>query len=314
MLSSMSQKPGKTGRGSKLCLEGVNSMSLQEAIALCRSDKYKVKDVREDSAVVTKLGRSLALTIIITIILIPFYIFPAVIYVVYVIKRKEKVYIRATSDENIVAEPMGNKTQKDKEIARRLVAVGKVYFCLKDYAKAIESFENASSHSYLPPKASSLLVKSYEMIGMTDKAKEMQEEASYRRFVSRGRIKAWIIDVIIPSTILTVLFSIAEISMNETISTLATLLWLIDIAYFLTKDALFGGRSIGKRIFGLAVVDDETGKPCKFSQSFGRNIPLMVPIVPLIAADEVIRGHSKRIGESWVRTRVIKYKPNIGDV
>lgn len=48
-------------------------------------------------------------------------------------------------------------------------------------------------------------------------------------------------------------------------------LWMV--FYLLMADG-FGGRSVGKRLFGIQVVDAESGRPCTFLQSFIRNVVL----------------------------------------
>jgi uncharacterized RDD family membrane protein YckC len=41
--------------------------------------------------------------------------------------------------------------------------------------------------------------------------------------------------------------------------------------YYLFADGLSGGQSLGKRWLGMHVVDEKTGAPCTFWQSFIRN-------------------------------------------
>jgi len=43
------------------------------------------------------------------------------------------------------------------------------------------------------------------------------------------------------------------------------------LAYLLIGDGLFDGRSVGKKIIGLRVVSEDTGKPCSFRDSILRN-------------------------------------------
>ncbi len=61
-------------------------------------------------------------------------------------------------------------------------------------------------------------------------------------------------------------------------------------------------------MMGVQVVDEIIGKPVGFDPSFKRNLPLIIPLMPLIVAFELPKG--KRIGDGWARTRVIwkKYK------
>jgi uncharacterized RDD family membrane protein YckC len=48
---------------------------------------------------------------------------------------------------------------------------------------------------------------------------------------------------------------------------------------FLAHDYFFGGRAIGKNLFGLQVVDAASGKPAGLRQSIVRNIILILPFI-----------------------------------
>jgi uncharacterized RDD family membrane protein YckC len=76
---------------------------------------------------------------------------------------------------------------------------------------------------------------------------------------------------------------------------------------FLLKDG-FNGHSPGKAMLGLQVVDVDSGQGAGFGASFRRNVPLLIPIVPLIVAIQLNQG--PRWGDGWANTRVIwkKYR------
>ena len=61
---------------------------------------------------------------------------------------------------------------------------------------------------------------------------------------------------------------------------------LMGVTYLIIADGLFGGRSIGKRIIGLRVVNIDTGNGITFKQSMIRNalfgITMLFSIVPYI--------------------------------
>ena len=57
--------------------------------------------------------------------------------------------------------------------------------------------------------------------------------------------------------------------------------WIIYIVYFLSRDALIQGRSIGKFIVGIRVIGLE-GNPCDFHKSCLRNLPFIIPIISFI--------------------------------
>jgi uncharacterized RDD family membrane protein YckC len=82
---------------------------------------------------------------------------------------------------------------------------------------------------------------------------------------------------------------------------LAVLPWLL-YALWLFRDG-FGGRSFGKSVMGLQVVDAETGQGAGFGASFKRNLPMLIPFAPLVAAFQMTRG--PRLGDGWAQTRVV---------
>lgn len=71
---------------------------------------------------------------------------------------------------------------------------------------------------------------------------------------------------------------------------------------FLMKDG-FSGYSPGKALCGVRVVHERTGQPIGFFRSLGRNLPLVIPIIPLVAAYQLQKGY--RIGDKRVGTKVI---------
>lgn len=90
------------------------------------------------------------------------------------------------------------------------------------------------------------------------------------------------------------------------------------MSLFLTKDG-FAGFSPGKRILGLQVRDQSTGRPIGFAQSFQRNAILLIGQIPvpiagpliglfviLIIAMQVARG--PRLGDRQAKTQVIWLK------
>jgi uncharacterized RDD family membrane protein YckC len=94
------------------------------------------------------------------------------------------------------------------------------------------------------------------------------------------------------------------------------------IAYLLLGDALFDGRSIGKKLMGLRVVTADTQTPCTFKSSILRNSTLCIGFlfikiawVGLIAVAIVsifefiiLLGNTKgmRIGDELAKTVVVE--------
>ena len=91
--------------------------------------------------------------------------------------------------------------------------------------------------------------------------------------------------------------------------TLAYLAWLV---YFLIKDGLRGGQSVGKRWRHLRVIT-ERGDPCSRWQSFVRNVIL---VIPFVAWAEVVvmlwRSDGRRFGDLLAKTCVVACEHSAG--
>lgn len=92
-----------------------------------------------------------------------------------------------------------------------------------------------------------------------------------------SRLVAEIIDAITAVSPILALGAIASAG-YEPIPEAASGVWLsalvFCVGYFLFADALPGGRSFGKALLGIAVIDQRTGVPCSAGQSFVRNLLL----------------------------------------
>lgn len=78
--------------------------------------------------------------------------------------------------------------------------------------------------------------------------------------------------------------------------------WTLFPLLFFPKDG-FAGHSLGKLICGVQVVHQKTLQPVWLGRSFLRNLPLIIPFVPLIIAFLLQGGY--RWGDSWAGTKVI---------
>jgi uncharacterized RDD family membrane protein YckC len=76
--------------------------------------------------------------------------------------------------------------------------------------------------------------------------------------------------------------------------------------YLLFRDALFGRRSLGKRLAGLRIVDRVTKQPAGFGKLVLRNLTV-VTLVPLVIEFFLVLGDHKglRIGDRIARTQVV---------
>jgi uncharacterized RDD family membrane protein YckC len=94
---------------------------------------------------------------------------------------------------------------------------------------------------------------------------------------------------------------------HANVSEIAAVMPYVAWGLFLLKDG-FNGHSLGKAMLGLQVVDMDSGQGAGFGASFKRNLPLLIPFVPLIVAIQLSGG--PRWGDGWANTRVVwkKYR------
>jgi uncharacterized RDD family membrane protein YckC len=86
--------------------------------------------------------------------------------------------------------------------------------------------------------------------------------------------------------------------------------WPVSLAYWLLKDGLFEGQSIGKRVMGLKVVMGKDQANCNYIASVLRNVLWIVPFINLLMACSgfyavfinPLRGHW---GDRLAETRVV---------
>lgn len=71
---------------------------------------------------------------------------------------------------------------------------------------------------------------------------------------------------------------------------------------FACKDG-FGGKSLGKLVTGVHVVDESTLKPIGFVASFKRNLCLAIPFVVIVILVQMPKG--RRLGDKWANARVV---------
>ncbi|MFQ5846203.1 MAG: RDD family protein [Candidatus Methylomirabilales bacterium] len=84
--------------------------------------------------------------------------------------------------------------------------------------------------------------------------------------------------------------------------------WLIAIGYLLVRDALIGGRSIGKFVVGLAVMDHH-GSACTLTKSIVRNFFLLLPGVVVEFFAMAFSKSGWRLGDRLAKTQVIDFPP-----
>ncbi len=95
---------------------------------------------------------------------------------------------------------------------------------------------------------------------------------------------------------------------------LITLGYIITIGYLLTKDALpemggyLGGQIIGKKLMGIKVIKEDTGGSLlgDYGIAITRQVSLLIPFFNIVDALMVFSADSKRFGDKWAKTIVIK--------
>lgn len=75
------------------------------------------------------------------------------------------------------------------------------------------------------------------------------------------------------------------------------------VGYLFLADGMEGGQSIGKRMLGMRVVHQETGRPCTFLQSLIRN--LLLSILGPIDWIFIFGSRHQRLGDMLANTVVI---------
>lgn len=83
---------------------------------------------------------------------------------------------------------------------------------------------------------------------------------------------------------------------------LITISYVLLLAYFLLRDALFGGQSIGKKVMKYqAVKEDGSSLSGDFMTSCLRNVTLFIPLLDAI----FVLIDKPRLGDTIAKTKVI---------
>jgi uncharacterized RDD family membrane protein YckC len=130
-----------------------------------------------------------------------------------------------------------------------------------------------------------------------------------KRFKSVGlgkRAVAYFIDDFLIAYIFAVLSEMA-VGYDYTVGLFTLLFGLSWVVYPFIKDGIFNGKSIGKRIMRLKVIDYQTKKSCSVKQSIKRNLVFLVPLMPIIEAHRVhTKPKHRRWGDNWANTIVVE--------
>jgi uncharacterized RDD family membrane protein YckC len=84
--------------------------------------------------------------------------------------------------------------------------------------------------------------------------------------------------------------------------------FLLFVFYLLFADGLGNGQSLGKKLIGTAVVDEQTGAPCSYWKSFVRNVVMFFGVFDWAF---IFGDRRQRLGDKAASTVVIKLRPGI---
>ena len=87
-----------------------------------------------------------------------------------------------------------------------------------------------------------------------------------------------------------------------------TMLWTVALFLLLFEDAVGNGRSLGKVLLGTQVISTKHGRPCSYSQSFGRDLFICLPLINILDSLWIFGPKRQRIGDVAANTVVVKYE------
>lgn len=128
------------------------------------------------------------------------------------------------------------------------------------------------------------------------------------------RIVAYIIDSIIVGIVMGVFYGVGFVLMmmgrgRGVMIIIGILCMLVGfglmLLYWLLRDGMFNGRSLGKKVMGLKVVNTAGNRACSYKDSFLRNITLVIPIVGFIdIIIALVDSEGLRMGDKIAKTQV----------
>jgi len=131
-----------------------------------------------------------------------------------------------------------------------------------------------------------------------------------RSYLKGLRFAAFLIDALLTTILILILANLTSallLRIFPKISFPIYINWIffiiLGITYILFKDG-FGGKSIGKRIMGLIVIQKDKS-PCSFKSSFLRNFLLFLPIINFYEFYLFLsKPNSPRLGEKISNTKI----------
>lgn len=147
---------------------------------------------------------------------------------------------------------------------------------------------------------------------------DRKSHSKYKTGDITGRACAYLIDGYFIPFFLTLLSCAIIITITNYLTGIIFffLMFILPFVYFLVKDSIFkNGQSIGKMVFRKRVIDYKSKKPCTVMQSIIRNIPMVIPFIPLIELIKLtINSENRRFGDKWANTIVVEEQGKGGKV
>lgn len=171
----------------------------------------------------------------------------------------------------------------------------------------------AQSQSVPPPIPTQHEPGSCPLCGRTKPMKKAKElygqkvcKKCYYGFANRRNF-AFAVDIILWGVAFFVLAAVAGGFGTEDSANSMRGYWYLSLLVFCMKDG-FSGHSPGKALLGVQTMIEDTGRAAGFEASFKRNLPLLIPLMPLVVSSQLLKGH--RTGDGWSKTKVIwkKYR------
>lgn len=98
------------------------------------------------------------------------------------------------------------------------------------------------------------------------------------------------------------MFVFSFIAVLAGVGLIAYIGWLLSIGYYLFRDALPGGQSIGKKVMKYAAIkQDGSSLEGDYATSATRNITLFIPLVDAI----LVLIDKPRLGDDLAKTKVV---------
>lgn len=114
--------------------------------------------------------------------------------------------------------------------------------------------------------------------------------------LTQRRFAAWLIDLVL------------ALGLNALFH--GPLGWLLAVGYWLARDGLFDGQSVGKRLMGLRVVLRAARTRCTIQASVIRNVLWLVPFINLAMAatalfEVLTEAQARHWGDRLASTRLV---------